>query len=330
MQPTAALLAFILTAEGGVAKSTGPNYIGPGAVALAACLVLVLAVISAILQLGLEVQLLIATVRCVVQLSLLGYILVPIFTSHKWYIVLGYAILMALVGAYEAASRPAYTFRGILAEVVGCTIFASSIFLTYALIVVVRTKPWWEPQYFIPMLGMVLGNCISSISVGLSALLEDFTTGKDKIELLLALGATRWEASKATVARCVRLALTPILNQMNVVGIVSIPGMMTGQILGGSDPSQAARYQMVIMFVLAATSCVGATLTILLATASILDAEHRLRPERLVKQTRGQRLEQRIQELIHAIGERFSQFWKRLRSTSGHADGYMADPLLPS
>ena len=145
----------------------------------------------------------------------------------------------------------------------------------------VRTQPWWEAQYFIPMLGMLLGNCISSISVGLSALLEEYTTGaplpqgfhaclhqgfpysvlkgcipcasrsglpfpswcpffsflgrietpaslgpccrripgagRDKIELLLSLGATRWEASRETVSRCVRLALTPILNQMNVV-----------------------------------------------------------------------------------------------------------------
>jgi len=65
--------------------------------------------------------------------------------------------------------------------------------------------------------------------------------GKDKMELLLSMGATRWEASREIIQRCVRLAMTPVLNQMNVVGIVSIPGMMTGQILGGTDPSQARR-----------------------------------------------------------------------------------------
>ena len=62
--------------------------------------------------------------------------------------------------------------------------------------------------------------------------------GKDKMELLLSMGATRWEASREMIQRCVKLAMTPVLNQMNVVGIVSIPGMMTGQILGGTDPSQ--------------------------------------------------------------------------------------------
>ena len=67
---------------------------------------------------------------------------------------------------------------------------------------------------------------------------ECWCAGKDRIEQLLALGATRWEATQASIQRCVRVALTPILNQMNVVGIVSIPGMMTGQILSGSDPSQ--------------------------------------------------------------------------------------------
>ena len=68
--------------------------------------------------------------------------------------------------------------------------------------------------------------------------------GRDRVELLLAIGATRWEATRETVGRSVRVACTPILNQMNVVGLVSIPGMMTGQILSGSDPSQANHWFM--------------------------------------------------------------------------------------
>lgn len=71
----------------------------------------------------------------------------------------------------------------------------------------------------------------------LSTQILSFAAGKDRVEYLLSLGATRWEATKALMQRCVRTALTPIVNQLNVVGIVSIPGMMTGQILGGSDPS---------------------------------------------------------------------------------------------
>lgn len=75
--------------------------------------------------------------------------------------------------------------------------------------------------------------------------------GKDRIEQLLALGATRWEATQASIQRCVRMALTPILNQMNVVGIVSIPGMMTGQILSGSDPSQVRLIFLLCLMLLA-------------------------------------------------------------------------------
>jgi putative ABC transport system permease protein len=75
--------------------------------------------------------------------------------------------------------------------------------------------------------------------------------GKDRIEQLLALGATRWEATQASIQRCVRMALTPILNQMNVVGIVSIPGMMTGQILSGSDPSQVRLILLLCLMLLA-------------------------------------------------------------------------------
>ena len=228
-------------------------------------------------------------------------------------------------------------------EVLAATAASSSISMAYALTFIVRTHPWWDAQYFIPVLGMMLGNCISGISVGLSTVMEELTTGarptgsgiyrrgqkhivfaglikalpsnwlpmagppshvvglskrlyydqvnlvlsgstgarnvhwvelrpcfgsstaprcaltlpavpcerhspligggsasagKDKIELLLSLGATRWEATREIIQRSIRVAITPVLNQMNVVGIVSIPGMMTGQILGGTDPSQ--------------------------------------------------------------------------------------------
>jgi len=75
--------------------------------------------------------------------------------------------------------------------------------------------------------------------------------------------------------------MTPVLNQMNVVGIVSIPGMMTGQILGGTDPSQAARYQMIMMFLIASSTALATIVVTVLTLNIIVDKEHRIRPDRI-------------------------------------------------
>lgn len=282
--------------------AAGPNHITVLAVGLGACLILINAAISFSLSLGLELQLIIASVRCIVQLTILGFILVPIFTTPYWYVVVLYALLMGIVGAWEATSRPTHTYKGMFMQVLSCTVVTSGVFVGYALVVLIRTNPWWEPQYLIPLLGMLLGNCISGMSVGLSALVNDLLQEKDKLELLLCLGATRWEAGRECIARCLTLALTPILNQMSIVGIVSIPGMMTGQILGGTNPAQAARYQMLVMFLIATATGTGTFLAVFAAYASIVDDEHRLRLERLTPRSSNRKLNLRLQDWATQAG----------------------------
>jgi putative ABC transport system permease protein len=178
---------------------------------------------------------------CIAQLTILGYVLGPIFTRNLPALVFGYAGFMVAIGATESAARPTHTYAGMTLHVVACMGVAAFSFLTYAMAAVVRPHPWWSAQFFVPTLGVMLGNAVSGVAVGLGALLEDLATGGDRVELLLALGASRREACRDAVARAVRLALTPILNQMNVIGLVWIPGMMTGQMIAGSDPSQVRK-----------------------------------------------------------------------------------------
>ncbi|KAK9840558.1 hypothetical protein WJX81_000987 [Elliptochloris bilobata] len=317
----------------------GPTYIPPTAIAIGAAVIVVNAAVSLWLQLGLHWQLAVGAVRCIVQLSVLGYILVPIFRYNYWWLVLLYGCFMLLVGAYEAVSRPAYSYTGMLAKVVACVGSSAAVFLAYTLVLVVRTEPWWQAQYFIPILGMLLGNAISGVSVGLSTLLEELATGKDRIELKLAIGASRWEATQETLQRATRVALTPILNQMNVVGIVSIPGMMTGQILSGSDPSQAARYQMIIMFMIAATTAAGSVSTLMLATFYIVDGSARLRTDRLHRRERkdswAARLQAWLGKALAPVGaclERAGKAGTALLCCQPcrrqHGKGDIADPLL--
>jgi len=201
----------------------GPVDISPLRLLLATLPLPLVALISLHLGLGLHAKLAVAVVRCAAQLSVLGFILVPIFVANTWWITFLYTLFMLLVAAAEAVSRPALAYNGMLFEVLLSMGIASAASISFGMAAVVRVHPWYDAQYLIPMLGMLMGNSCSSVAVGLTAALEDLSGGKEKVEALLAMGASRFEATREVVQRAVRLALTPLLNSMNVVGIVSIP-----------------------------------------------------------------------------------------------------------
>ena len=217
-------LASAPTAAAPEDDPSAPVDIGAGGLLLAAAPLLLVCLISLRLRLDLHRKLVVGVARCVVQLSALGYILVPIFVANRWWLSACYASVMCLVAAAEAVSRPAHAYPGLLPQVllaIGGACFAT---IAFGLAAAVRVRPWYDAQYLIPMLGMLLGNACSSVAVGLSSVLDELAGGgRDGVEALLALGASRVEASRGAVRRAARLALTPLLNSLNVVGIVSIP-----------------------------------------------------------------------------------------------------------
>ncbi|KAG2434142.1 hypothetical protein HXX76_007869 [Chlamydomonas incerta] len=257
--------------------------LSPVAVALAAAVLLINGAISLRFKLGLHQQLLVASVRMVVQLSILGYMLVPIFNYDRWWLVLLYGGFMLMIASLEAVQRPSYAFTGMLGHTVLAMAGSSGCLLAYLVLVVLALRPVWEAQYVIPLLGMLLGNATSAISVGLATVLEDLSANRAVVEHLLALGANRYEATDAAVKKALKVSMTPLLNQMSVMGVVSIPGMMTGQILAGGDPAQAARYQMVIMFVIGGATCLASVISVYLAVLHVVDATHTFRAERLIR-----------------------------------------------
>jgi len=146
---------------------------------------------------------------------------------------------------------------------------------------VIGVTPWYQPQYLIPLLGMVLGNSLTGISLCLDDLLEALDERRDRIEMALALGATSWEATRDVLRAAVRRGMIPIINSMTVAGIVSLPGMMTGQILAGSDPMRAVAYQIVVMFMLAGATALGCMLTALLVFRRLFSPRHQLLVEHI-------------------------------------------------
>ena len=249
-------------------------------VALAAGLIVINGVVSVALRLRLEKTLVIASIRTVIQLSLVGLVLAWVFRLDRWYVVVAIASLMTLVAGFAAANRSKRTFPGIRL-ITTVSVWTSAWLLTgYVLFVVFRDLPkWYEPQYAIPLLGMVLGNTLNGISVGLSTLAESLVRSRDQVETLIALGATRWEAASEPMREAVRTGMIPIVNSMMVVGLVSLPGMMTGQIISGMDPAQAVRYQIVIMFLIAGATALGTVTVVVLSVRQVFDADHRFKIE---------------------------------------------------
>jgi putative ABC transport system permease protein len=255
----------------------------PWDLALASVLVVLLALLSARMRLGLSRQILVAAARTTVQLVLVGFVLKAIFEHVHlgWMSVI--AAVMLLAAGREVIARQKRPLRGGWGFGVGAlSMFVSSFSVTLlALIVIIGGSPWYTPQYAIPLLGMLLGNTMTGIALGMGRLTESAWQQRAVIEQRLLLGQTRDEAILELRKDAVRTGMIPIINAMAAAGIVSLPGMMTGQILAGSPPVEAVKYQILIMFLIAGGTGLGVMAAIWLTSRRLFDERHRLRLDRL-------------------------------------------------
>ena len=245
--------------------------------AAAAGLVLLAGLISLGLRLGVTSRLLVASGRTVVQLGLLGLVLEWVFALDQWWIVLALLSSMVINAGFAAVRRTGWRFRGIWQTGLVAVTVSSVLVTAVVTEVVVGVEPWYRPQYVIPLMGMVLGNSLTGISLSLDRVMSELHTRRAEVEGALALGATAWEATRPILSEAVKTGLVPILNAMTVAGIVSLPGMMTGQILAGSPPMEAVRYQIVVMFMIAGAAALGSLLASLLAWRRLRTVDHQIR-----------------------------------------------------
>lgn len=251
---------------------------------LAAVLVLLLAGLSLWLQLGVSRQLIIAACRTTVQLLLIGLILKSLFENVNLWFMAAIATLMLVLAGREVMARQTHRFVGIWGFAMGTSsMFVSTFVVTLiALTVIIRTDPWYTPQYSIPLLGMMLGNTMTGISLGLERLTQAAREQRASIEAQLMLGHSSQQAITKIRRQAIRYGMIPIINAMAAAGIVSLPGMMTGQILAGSPPVEAVKYQILIMFLIAAGTGFGTVAAVMLGSNRLFDARQRLRLDRLV------------------------------------------------
>lgn len=252
---------------------------------LAAALVLGLALLTGLLKLGVARRLLVAGIRMIVQLLLVGLILKQLFASSSLLLVLLVATLMVLIASYEVRGRQHHRPKGVASYSTGLVALLLSGFTTafFSLTVILQPEPWYQPQYAIPLLGMLFGNSMNAVALTLDRLYTLADNEHLAIEARLILGASSQQALQTIRRTALRTGLIPLVNTMAAAGVVSLPGMMTGQILAGTPPVEAVKYQILIWLLIAAAAGFGALIAVTLGSRLLVDSRQRLRLDQIEK-----------------------------------------------
>ncbi|WP_168011898.1 ABC transporter permease [Halomonas salinarum] len=250
---------------------------------LAAAMVVALSACTVVARLGVGRSLLIAAVRTAVQLTLIGLVLEALFASSRFQWVALMALAMVLIAGREVMTRQQRRLSGGWAFGIGTlAMFLSSFSVTVlTLTVIVGPTPWYAPQYAIPLLGMLLGNTMTGVSLAMDRLTTGVWQQRSVIENRLMLGQPWQEAISDVRREAMRSGMIPTINAMAAAGVVSLPGMMTGQILAGSPPALAVKYQILIMFTITAGTGFGTLAAVAAGSRRLFDHRERLRLDRL-------------------------------------------------
>ena len=239
--------------------------------------ILASSIASIVLKLGLVKDLWVGTVRTFCQLLLMGFVLKFIFTNVNFFFIIGLFLWMVFWAAK--------IINGRIKEKpfdLQWTIFISMA-VTYILVSSITTggvllsDPWYEPKLFIPLAGMVVGNSMNAIALSLDRLFSELKNKRDQVEQMLLFGATGKQAVQSALQSAVSTGMIPSINSMMSVGLVFIPGMMSGQILGGQDPVSATKYQILIMVMISASTALGCSLVTWLVSKKRFDEDHCLK-----------------------------------------------------
>jgi putative ABC transport system permease protein len=257
--------------------------LSPWDLALAGSLVLLDAALSVVLRLQLHRQIVWASLRMIVQLVAVGYLLRFVFGLNQPAATLAIVMVMALIAAREIATRPKQRFIGHAGYMLTgvSVVLATFVTAALALATAIRPTPWYDPHYAIPLAGIILGAVLNSGSITLDNLLGGLKRERMTIEAQLGLGYSFAAATTPLLRDSIRRGLLPIVNQMSAAGIITLPGIMTGQIIAGMDPVEAVKYQILLMFLLAGSSGIAALSIAFLALRRLTDDRQRLRLGRL-------------------------------------------------
>jgi putative ABC transport system permease protein len=259
--------------------------ISPARLSIAVALVAIAIAMSRALVLDLAKDLVIGAIRAAAQLFVIGYVLLFLFGHESpWWVMAALLVMLAVATAtsvrrVEHGPPARVLLPYALAAVAGGAVLA----LVPVFALVIRPEPWFEARYIIPISGMMLSSAMNVVAQVLERMFALARSEAPVIEQLLALGASPQQATRAHVRASIRAAMIPTINGLLTVGLVALPGMMTGQIVSGESPELAVRYQIVIMYQLVAVAAVSGTLAALFARKLLFTPREQLRVDALRK-----------------------------------------------
>lgn len=218
--------------------------------------VLIPLVLSKTLNLGLERDTIIATVRSIIQLLAIGYVLQFVFDTEN-YLFIFLMVTLMIVTATLNARKKGGAIRGITWKVAATLVFVE--ILTQSILLGFKITPP-TAQYIISISGMVIGNSMVLAILFLNRFTAELEARQDETELILSLGGTPKQAVHSQLKQAIKASMIPTIESQKTMGLVQLPGMMSGQIIAGADPVQAVQFQLLILFLLLTTAAVTSTM----------------------------------------------------------------------
>ena len=219
----------------------------------------------------------VAILRMVVQLGLVGIYLKTLFTLNNPWLNGLWILVMLIVADLSILRRAGLNRRLFFLSTFAAVALSVLLSAGYLILVVIRPELPYDARYLVPMSGMILGNCLQGNVIALERFYSGLRKSEDEYLTWLLLGASRWEAVQPWFRDAIRAAVNPVLAGMATMGLVSLPGMMTGQILGGGEPWLAVKYQIAIMLSIFTSTVIAAVLQLKLSMKIAFDDRDVLR-----------------------------------------------------
>mgnify|MGYP001614357509 FL=1 len=198
--------------------------------------------------------LLVASLRMTIQLIIIGYILQYVFSNPNPIFTVAFLVIMIIFSIHRViTSRKDLNNNFKIA--IGISLTFSGLFVLIFFVTIVVGKSISNPQYTIPLAGMIIGNAMTGVNIAIKTFMDDISKEKDKINTLLNLGVEPKNILKPFANNAFETALIPTINSMLGMGIIFLPGMMTGQMLSGTLPTTAIMYQISIMIAICCSVC---------------------------------------------------------------------------
>ena len=239
---------------------------------MASSLVLVSLLFSYFQKLRLEKETLISVIRAVIQLFAVGYVLQFIFRLRNPAVTTLIVLFMIFNAAFNAAKRGKGIKNGILISFLSILVGAGATLSVLVLSGAVR----YEANQIIPISGMIISNAMVAIGLCYRQLTGDFKSRRNEVEIKLSLGADLLPASMDILRDSIRTGMVPTIDSTKTLGIVSLPGMMSGLILAGTSPLMAIRYQIMVTFMLLSTTAIASFMACFLAYRNFFNERKQL------------------------------------------------------